>query len=286
MSDVAAGIPTESGLRGFLNRGGFWRFLLVLVVYLAIYQLAGFVGGKIGGHYLDDELLSSVGAILFQITFSLAVGAVVLLAFSSYMGWTRELFGRQPIYRSWWMWIAPVVVLIPIVLRLLGIDWGAHSAAVVVFMLATGLLIGFVEELTYRGLGVKMLRDGGHGEWAVAALSSLLFGLSHLVNLIGGQSFTTVGPTVLYTLAFGVLMYLTMRVTGFLAVAMVLHGLTDPTTILATGAVDELKTGAAENGFLSGAAVATFPLIAIGLILLIFIRGRVADRRTREPLPA
>jgi hypothetical protein len=267
------------GLRGFLNRGGFWRFLLVLVVYLAIYQAGGLLGGKIGGHYADDELLGSVGAIFFQITFGLVVGAIALLVFAASMGWTKEIFSRQRIYRSWWMWIAPVVVLVPIVLRALGIEWGAYSVAVVLFMLATGLLVGFVEELTYRGVGVKMLRDGGHGEWVVAALSSLLFGLSHLVNLIAGQSITVVGPTVLYTTAFGVLMYLTMRTTGFLVGAMILHGLTDPTTILATGAVDELKTGAAANGFLSGAAFATFPLIAIGLLLLIFIRGRVADRR-------
>jgi membrane protease YdiL (CAAX protease family) len=167
------------------------------------------------------------------------------------------------------------VVLVPVVLRLLGIDWGAHTTAVVVMMLATGLLIGFVEELTYRGIGVKMLRDGGHGEWVVAAVSSLLFGLSHLSNLLGGQSITVVGPTVLYTVAFGVLMYLTMRVTGFLLVAMVLHGLTDPTTILATGALDELKTGAAANGYLTGAGTATFAVIAFGLLLLIFVRGRV-----------
>ena len=74
-------------------------------------------------------------------------------------------------------------------------------------------------------------------------------------------------------------MYLTMRATGFLVGAMILHGLTDPTTILATGALDELHTGAAENGFLTAAAAVTFPLIAAGLLLLIFIRGRVADRR-------
>lgn len=279
MSEVEAPVGASRSLRAFLNRGGAWRFLLVLVVYLVIYQLAGRLGGAIGGHYVDDELLSSVGAIFFQVTFGLLVGAVVLLAFSAYMGWTRELFARQRIYRSWWMWIAPIVALTPVVLRLLGIDWGSYGVAIAVFMLATGLLIGFVEELTYRGIGVKMLRDGGHREWRVAAVSSLFFALSHLANLISGQPITTVAPTVLYTFAFGVLMYLTMRTTGFLVGAMIVHGLTDPTTILATGALDELHTGAAENGFLTAAGTATFPLIAVGLLLLIFIRGRVADRR-------
>ena len=187
MSEVDTQVGASQGLRGFLNRGGAWRFLLVLVVYLTVYQLAGRLGGVIGRRYIDDDLLSSVGSIFFQITFGLLVGAVVLLAFSAYMGWTREIFARQRIYRSWWMWLAPVVVLAPVVLRLLGIDWAAYGVAVVVLMLATGLLIGFVEELTYRGVGVKMLRDGGHGEWVVAAVSSLFFALSHLANLIAGS---------------------------------------------------------------------------------------------------
>ena len=64
-------------------------------------------------------------------------------------------------------------------------------------------------------------------------------------------------------------MYLSMRAIGFLVGAMILHGLTDPTTILASGALDVVKTtGTADNGFLTGANFATFPLIAIGLLLL------------------
>ena len=60
--------------------------------------------------------------MFFQLTFALVVGAFVLVAFLVLMGWNREMFGRQPIYRSWWMWIAPLVVLAPVVLRVLGID--------------------------------------------------------------------------------------------------------------------------------------------------------------------
>ena len=266
----------ERGLRGFLNRGGFWRLLAVVVVYLAIYLGAGWVSGKVGGHFVEDDLLSSLGSVFFQLTFALVVGAIVLVAFSAYMGWNSEMFGRQRIYRSWWMWIAPLTVLTPIVLRVLGIDWGRHGFDLVALVMATGLLIGFVEELLTRGIGVKMLRDGGHGEWAVAALSSLVFALLHSVNLLTGQALATVAFTVVYAFAFGVLMYLTLRTTGFLVGAMILHGLTDPTTILAVGGIDELQPGNEPNGLLEAAGLVTFPLIAIGYILLIFIRGKVA----------
>ena len=268
----------DTGLRGFMNSGGLWRLLAFLIVYFAIYLGAGFVFGVLGDHYVDDDLLSSVGSVFFQVAGSLLVGGLVLVAFSSYLGWTHEMFGRQPVYRSWWMWLGPLIVATPILLRVFGLDWGEHGADVVVFVLTTGLLIGFVEELNFRGFAVKMLRDAGHGEWAVAALSSLLFALSHSINLLSGQSITTVGPTIIYTFAFGVLMYLTLRSFRFLVAAMVLHGLTDPTTILATGDLDKATDQAQLDGLLAGAAAATLLLIAAGFMLLIFIRGRVGAR--------
>ena len=278
---MVVGNAGESGLRGFLDRGGFWGFLSLVVVYVAIYLGAGWVGGRIGGHLMDDDLLSSVGSVFFQLTFALIVGAIVLAGFSAYMGWNREMYARQPIYRSWWMWIAPVVVLTPIVLRVLGIDWGRDGFDVVALVLITGALVGFVEELLTRGIGVKMLRDGGHGEWAVAALSSLVFALLHSVNLLSGQELATVAFTIVYTFAFGVLMYLTLRTTGFLVGAMILHGLTDPTTILAVGGVDELKTTGQANGLLEAAGLVTFSLILAGFVLLIFVRGHVSRSRAR-----
>ena len=185
---AAADVDDAAGLRGFLNRGGFWRLLLLVVVYLAIYLGAGWISGHIGGHFVDDDVLSSPGSVFFQLTFALVVGAIVLTVLTAYLGWNLDLFGRQPTYRSWWMWIAPLVVLAPIVLRVFAIDWGRDAVDVVALVLVTGVLIGYVEELLTRGIGAKMLRAGGRGEWTVAALSSLVFGLIHSVNLLTARS--------------------------------------------------------------------------------------------------
>ena len=68
----------------------------------------------------------------------------------------------------------------------------------------------------------------GHGERFVAVVSSLLFALMHTVNFISGMEVSTVLATVVYTFGFGMCMYLTMRVTGTIWAAIVLHGLTDP----------------------------------------------------------
>ena len=283
MANTEAAAQHESGLRGFMNRGGAWRFLAFMVVYLVIYLASGWIVSKFVGDLATDPLLSSVGTVFVQLTVGLIVGAIVLVSTAVYLGWTAELFGRQPIYRSWWMWIAPAVIATPILLRILGIEWGKNALPIVVLVLATGLLVGFVEELLYRGIAVKTLRNAGLGEWAVAALSSLFFALSHSINLLSGQSITTVGPTVVYTFAFGVLMYLTLRSIGFLVGAMILHGLTDPTTILASGGIDKLTEGGSASGLLDAAGIFTFVLTAIGFILLIFIRGRARGYGQGQP---
>ena len=267
---------SQTGLRGFLNKGRVWRFIAFMIFYLIIYVGVGQITGRVLRDIAEQPLLSSVTTVFVQLTLGLIVGAAILIATITYMGWTKELFARQPIYRSWWMWLGPAIVATPIVLRLLGIDWGFNALPVVVLVMATGLLIGFVEELMYRGIGVKMLRDGGHGEFAVAALTSLLFALSHSVNLLSGQSIKSVGPTVIYTISFGVLMYLTMRSVGFLVAAIILHGLTDPTTILATGGIDEITAAGSDNILLTVAGGFTFVLILAGLVLLAFVRGRVS----------
>ena len=132
-------------------------------------------------------------------------------------------------------------------------------------VLLSGLLVGVVEELMYRGFAVKMVRSGGHGECAVAALPPGLRPLAqHEPDL--GQAITTVAFTVFYTFGFGVLMYLTLRVTGFLVWAMLVHGLTDPTTILASGGIDKVSTGGSTSGLLTPRASFTFPLRFIGII--------------------
>jgi hypothetical protein len=275
---------TQGGLRGFLNKGGFWPLLLVVAVYLAIYLPTGkVVANLFDRSYSEDDLFSSMGTVFVQLSAALIVGSIVLILFTTFMGWNAEIFGRQSIYRSRWMWLAPVIVLVPIILRVFGIDWGGRALSVVLLVLATGALIGFSEELLYRGIAVKMLRSGGHREWSVAAISSVMFALSHSLNIFSGEPARTVAFTVLYTVAFGALMYLSMRVVGFIWAAMVLHGLTDPTTILSTGGLP----GAVEDSGLDGLTALTsgftlFVMIPAGIIMLFFIRGKVGEPKATK----
>jgi uncharacterized protein len=261
----------RQGLKGFFDKGGFWRLLVVVIAYMAIYLGASKLPSLFG--WGKGDLLSGIPTVFAQLTFALIVGAVVLALFTGWLGWNSELYGRQRIYRSWWMWLGPILVLAPILMRVGGIDWGARPLSIAAFVIFSGLFVGFVEELLCRGIAVKMLRTAGHGELVVAALSSLTFALLHSANLLSGQRLATTGLQIFYTFGFGVLMYLTLRTTRFLLVAMLLHGFTDPMGILASGGIGDAATAKDVNVLLQIAGDWLFVVGFGGLILLFFVRG-------------
>lgn len=254
--------------RRFWEKGGWWRSLLVVVTYFAIYQ---------GVPLLFAPLLPAtsdpVAALWLFTVIPIAFGALVLLVFAGSLGWLRDLFGPQSIRGRGWMWIAVAVVLLANVLHFATVDYGKAGVGIVVAWLVAGICIGFAEETLTRGFVVHLLREHGYREFAVAGISAALFAALHSGNLLAGQSPFATLLQLVYTFAFGILMYLTLRVTGNLIWPILLHATTDPSISLFT-----LYPGEGAAAALAGLGN---PLVIIaGIVLLIFIRGRVARRAT------
>lgn len=254
----------------------------MVVVYLVFYLVVGrLVGLLVAGDVTQDSLLDSPRTMAEALVLPIGIGALGLLAFAWWAGWLGELFGRQPIGRRGWMWAAPIAVALAVAGHLAATDWGAWSGGRLAMLALLGVCIGVAEELATRGLAVKVLRDAGHGERYVAVASSLLFALMHTVNLLSGMTLGTVLATVGYTFCFGMCMYLTMRVTGTLWAAVVLHGLTDPSTFLSTGGVDQDLGGGSAGAGDVVALLATMALLVIGVVAIFLVRGRVAPQARR-----
>ena len=180
------------------------------------------------------------------------------------------------------MWIAPALIVVTLLMRYLGIDYGVYSTSAIVMTLVTGLLVGFVEEVLTRGIVVKMLRDAGTAEWGVMIGSALAFALMHSVNIFSGMSILTVGVTVIFTFGFGILMYLTLRVTGNLVWPILLHGLYDPTLFLISGGIDVSVTHAqSQLATLAGSANIVF-IVAAVLFIPAVIASDLRTRRAQE----
>lgn len=276
----------ETGWRGFWNRGGWWKALLLVAVYYGLYQLAGLLIGFAFGHLVDEHDVFANGASAFiGVGAPILVGGILLVIFALSIGWLKELFGPQPIRGSWWMWIGVGIVVVFNLLRFVSADYADWDAGAVVAVLVTGLCIGFAEEVLTRGFAVNLLRRGGYGERSVMLLSSLLFAAMHSGNVLTGQSPLAVAFTVVYTFAFGLVMYAALRVTGNLIWPILLHASTDPGLMLLTGGVDA-SNSALHPGPLAGiAGLENWLVMLFALVPLIFVRGRV-DREAAYGLKA
>ena len=273
-------VDGENGWTRFWNHGRLWKAALAVVVYLALYQLLGYAAIPLIRPFIDTEnFFATPASVFFGLGAPVAIGAIILIVFVLSLGWFKPLFAPQPVKGRWWMWFFVVLVVVPIVLRFAGIDYAGYGIDVVITALFVGLFIGFVEEILYRGIVVKILRSAGHREWTVAVVSSLIFALSHSINLISGMPVLTVALTVLFTFGFGMMMYLVMRVTGNIIWAMLIHAMTDPTTFLGSGGIDA-SSGAAHSPLIDIAGPFSLIFVGAALIAMIFIRGKAAYTST------
>ncbi|WP_223623090.1 CPBP family intramembrane glutamic endopeptidase [Microbacterium sp. EST19A] len=282
MTEQASAAQTSAWKR-FWNRGGFWRALLLAAVYLGVYELIGFLLGLAvpEGSGLRAEK-GSAGDVFFSTALPIILTSVLLFAFAASVGWLRELFARQRLGGHRWMWIALIVVLVINVAALLSIDYEKAGIPLVGTWLLAGLFVGLVEELVTRGFVVNLMRKGGHGEIAVALASAGIFAALHFTNLFtSDQGLGTTLLQIVYTFAFGICMYLILRVTRTLIAPMLVHASTDPSIFL-FGAHP-----AAGNPLSILPALSTYIVIVTGFVLLIvFIVSERRRRRNEVSAPA
>lgn len=272
-------VDLESAWARFWSQGTWWKALLLVAVYWGVYQLIGLGVGSVFHAFVDPaNPLSNPASIFFSLALPILLAGLCLVLFAWSVGWLGELFARQPVRGQGWMWLAVVLVLIPIILRLVGTNWSAYSVGVVLALLFVGLCVGFAEELLTRGLVVSMLRKGGHGERLVLIVSALLFALLHVGNAVTGQAFATVAITVVYTFGFGAMMYLSLRITGRLVWVILLHAATDPITILATGGIDAHSETGSTSSLITFAGLFNIVYILLALVAIFLVKNRAEAR--------
>lgn len=205
-----------------------WIGLAIYLGYLAVIAIVTILGGVPFPEIGKSAETTLKGAVL-----PLGVAAVLLIVTTTALGWWRPaLFDRQ---RSQYRWpiIAPAVMAVAAVLNLIGTDWSKFDATFLGSLIALGVLVGFCEELMARGLLLTALRSSLREGW-VWFLTSALFGLMHMLNVVLGAPVQGTISQVALAFASGTAFYIARRVTGSLVWAMVLHGLWD-TSVFAVG---------------------------------------------------
>ncbi len=142
----------------------------------------------------------------------------------------------------------------------------------VLFLLAP-ITTGFVEELVCRGFVLTVMLDKygrtKRGVYKAVLLSSVLFGLLHLMNLLTGRgSFIQVGSQVLYAIFFGVFFSAIFIRCKSLWPAIVAHAVFD-----FMGTVQEIAVGSTFNDTMGGNATLESALISLAILSPLFFYG-------------
>jgi uncharacterized protein len=150
--------------------------------------------------YLVAGAVTSIAGLSSMTMFALAnfVLAAILAALLSAMGWWRKTGFRAPDRWTDLLWFVPA--LIPTAINLIpGLEF--VSLRHVAFVLVAMLLLGFVEEGYFRGLMLTALKP--RGLWKAVIVSSILFGLTHSLNVLSGKSVGDDIAQIIYAFAIG-----------------------------------------------------------------------------------
>ena len=111
-----------------------------------------------------------------------------------------------------------------------------------IYAAASMALVGFAEELIFRGFLFKaMLKDGNVK--AAIIVSSVTFGLGHIVNLFIGHELIATLTQMVFAIAMGFVFTLVFYKSGSLLPGILAHSFIDVTSVLASdGGSQRLNT--------------------------------------------
>ena len=119
---------------------------------------------------------------------------------------------------------------IPMWFLVTGYLWGgfapAYSGAALVFAVLSMLLVGYVEEILFRGFLFKALIPKDGVKIAVI-ISAVTFGIGHIVNLLAGQANLETVLQVFFAIAWGFIFTMVFYKSKSLLPGILAHGLVD-----------------------------------------------------------
>lgn len=169
-----------------------------------------------------DSLSESLGIAKIVTLPLLAAMSAVLYFWIAGNGLKAE-FGLCPLERSLgdYLWFAPLLVLLTANLWH-GVQMNLSPLETVLYI-ASMLLVGFLEELIFRGLLFKALCPSGIK--MAFLISAMTFGIGHIVNLLNGAAFLPTLLQICYAVAIGFLFTLLFHKGKSLLPCIATHGI-------------------------------------------------------------
>lgn len=198
---------------------------VVLVILMLTYQML--LADAIFGDTGDEKLASSVEMIVTR-----ALGGGVFVTIITYLGYKIMNPVKKPFWRSLVFCLPAFCVVInnlPIYPLISGMAQVTSPLWRVAVLAIECLMVGFFEETCFRGvvlLGfLEKKRDTTLGRFLAIILSSAVFGIVHLVNILLGSSPIAVLMQIGYSFLIGAMCSVVLMKTANIWLCVILHAL-------------------------------------------------------------
>lgn len=208
-------LEPENGRR----RMPIWLFVVLVVGWVAVIKVAGAIAE---GHtdVVDGRVLTS-DQVFWSFIVPLGAASIYVFLLISVFGFWRPYFhDTKPVRR--WVWIIPIVFLLGIAGGINYSGLADRGGKFTLMLIVAMLLVGFNEEGMFRCIGVTSFRQGGFSEGRVALWTSVIFGLAHIANIVGGDA-RAIAQALIVSFA-GYFFYLIRRVSRGNVLNTILHG--------------------------------------------------------------
>jgi membrane protease YdiL (CAAX protease family) len=177
--------------------------------------------------------------------------------------------------KSHYLWFF-LVAFLPIIVNIVFAGVAYPGIGRVLLFLAIALAVGFVEEAFFRGMMLHALSV--RGLWQAAIISSIFFGVAHLLNVAAGANLASTILQIFYAFAIG-LMYAALALrTQTILPLIVTHGLTDFFGFIA------LNSTVVTSGVSTLALLVTAGEIVIYLAYSVFLMRQVRTQKLRSEM--
>lgn len=201
-----------------------------LGMLMPTFVLLPLLGWLVGVDYdvIADSTPNILRGIVPAVGLSLAWGIFIAWRF----GWLRSIFAKQPASSlPKLFWLIPACWFGMCFIRLASSPWPSFDATYIVVLAFAMILVGFNEEILFRGILAHGVR--GPGPWSEARamlVSSIGFGLFHLPNALGGQDIGATLFQVGYAFVMGIALFVSMRISRGILLPVAMHALWDFST--------------------------------------------------------
>ena len=187
--------------------------VLFAVLWILVYC---FVMSPVRGEFGDGSIWSVLALAVIAAGATLFVKINHLEEKYGLTGWPKDT--------KKYLYFIPMWVLVT------GNLWGgfapAYSGAALAFAVLSMLLVGYVEEMLFRGFLFKALAAKNNIKAAIV-ISAVTFGIGHIVNLLSGQANLETFTQVFFAIAWGFIVTMVFYKGKSLIPCILAHGLVD-----------------------------------------------------------